>query len=959
MHKYFRCFIIWFLFLLSAFTGLAQEYGNRHYQTEDGLPGSIVYSITMDKQGRVMFATDQGISIFNGNAFRNIGKKEGLEENEVLILFNDSKNRTWVTTFGNKLYCYEKGKVSAVYHDTTGKLNHTKLLWEDGAGDIWVVGRTILRKVKDKFLEIKLQYDFQNVYTYERGGKWYFVSGNGTSEIDSQNNLRHISNKLARYYEGSFKWKNKIYFYHQNFVDEYIETSENLFVKKSKKSFGASVNRIKTDKYNNLWVLTNGDGAVRIDGESGDTTRFLPGSSVSDVLVDDDRNVWLSTLGDGVYKVYFPFVTWYSKSTGFISDHFYSVASDGSNGLLAGDINGNIYNLKEGSKRNYRFTPADISNRILDIIPVDKQTFYAATDMGLIRFDMSSGNSFKVVDSLKSFKFIKKTSRQTLLAGNYKYCMEIGSPPEYKLINIWNKKAFDAEIKNEKQFYIASLDGIYEITKGQSQVLPTPFYPYNDRVNSIEWDRFGVLWIATYNSGVYSWWKNKLIHLSDSTGLAGNSCKHLFIAQNGDLFVSTDKGVSRIRTLNWMKEEFQIINYTTDNGLPSNEANQCVVINNKLWVATGKGLVAINLGTKIKEKNPEIVINSVATTDSLFSNTDLITIPFSSNFIDLNFEGISLSGGRNLVFKYRLEGIDKNWNYTTTNTIRYGALSPGNFVFQIVAVNKESGLESKPSQIKFTILTPWWRTGVFIVMAGMLTLITIILLFLWRLRKLEQRGEIRNRMLSAEIKSIRSQMDPHFIFNALNSIQGYVMQNEKMLANHYLTSFSRLMRMVLETSNRSFVTIQEEMQFLELYLNLEQLRFNHKFTYRIECDEDINNEMAEVPGMLLQPLVENAVIHGVGPKQGPGQILVKFETRHEKIVCIVEDDGGGFYNLVNAQESNFANVHNSFGFKAIEDRIKLLNSLEHIKVKFRVSASEFLDRGKGTRVEIEIKEKAK
>lgn len=934
-----------------------QVAGNIQYTIKDGLAGSMIYSMDMDKSGRILFGTDQGVSIFNGMEFRNISRKEGLLENEVLLIFNDSKDRTWITTFGNKMYSYQGGKLSIAYEDSTGMLSHSKFITEDSKGNIWTVGRNILKFSTDSFQKIQQVNDYQNIYFYEKENKWFFVSIRGTTEVDERFKSKFSQNSLNRYYQGSYNWKGSVYFFYQGGIDLYEQQTDNTFFLKQKTESKSYINRVKVDTENNLWILTKGDGALRVDGVTGDTTRFIPGGSVSDVLIDDEKNIWLSTLGDGVFKFYFPFVKWYLKGNTFSSDHFLSVASDGGKGILAGENNGNIYHILGDNIRTFRYTSPQTSNRIMDIVNYDEKYFLAATDEGIIKYDYETGNSIKLIDSLKTFKFIRKTSRETFLTGNYKYGLELGRLPELPLINVWNKRTVSIEVEAPDKFFLASVDGLYDAEAENPLVSPVGFLPDNVRVNSMVRDSTGLLWIATYNSGVYIYEKNKLIHLSDSTGLSGNACKHLFVDSNGDVYVSTDKGVSRIRTLNRTEGKFQITKFTSENGLPSNETNQCLVADNHLWVATGKGLAVIDLNYNTNPKMPVVVINSIATSLNVFYPGSAIRIQFPVKYLDLKFEGISISGGRNIAFKYRIKGLDKVWNETESTIIRYASIPPGNYTFQIVAFNKETLMESKPAEVQFTILAPWWRSYIFITISVLVTAGLLWLVFRWRLRKLERRAEIRNRMLAAEIKSIRSQMDPHFIFNALNSIQGYVLKNEKVLANQYLTSFSRLMRMVLENSNRNFVTIHEEMEFLELYLKLEQLRLNNKFTYRIDYDKNISPELNEIPAMVLQPLVENAVIHGIGPKEGEGQILVRFESQGDKIFCIVEDDGEGFFNLADKHPTNQNAVHKSFGFKAIEERIKLLNTIGRFHIKFKVSASVYLDPGKGTRVEIEIEDK--
>jgi len=236
--------------------------------------------------------------------------------------------------------------------------------------------------------------------------------------------------------------------------------------------------------------------------------------------------------------------------------------------------------------------------------------------------------------------------------------------------------------------------------------------------------------------------------------------------------------------------------------------------------------------------------------------------------------------------------------------------------------------------------------------AGMRRLLLIILisvigfgLLSWiiirvRTKQIFKREEARRKVTELELRAIRSQMNPHFIFNAMGSIQNLINHNNIKNANLYLSSFARLMRMVLTNSNKKLVSLSDELQLLKHYLQLEQLRVDFKFD--ITLSEDIDPETEEIPGMLIQPFVENAVIHGITPK-GKGTINVMFSKSDGYMVCEIVDDGVGI------NESHSANG-NGIAMKLSEERLKLLNSQFDAKLQIKVESRLENDPDSGTRV---------
>lgn len=224
-----------------------------------------------------------------------------------------------------------------------------------------------------------------------------------------------------------------------------------------------------------------------------------------------------------------------------------------------------------------------------------------------------------------------------------------------------------------------------------------------------------------------------------------------------------------------------------------------------------------------------------------------------------------------------------------------------------------------------------------------------ILIFYKRRRDAEDQkmeAEFKAQVADTEMKALRLQMNPHFIFNSLNSISDYISKHDLQTADYYLTRFAKLMRLTLEHSEQKEVRLSDDLKALELYMQLESLRLNNKFTYEIKVDESIDPDNTLVPPLMLQPFVENSIWHGLSKKTGPGKILIEIRQEEKMLNCIVEDDGIG---KVGPAPGEIATEKKSFGVRITKARIDILN-----KVKKSNAGVELSERTEGIRVEVKL-----
>jgi sensor histidine kinase YesM len=232
----------------------------------------------------------------------------------------------------------------------------------------------------------------------------------------------------------------------------------------------------------------------------------------------------------------------------------------------------------------------------------------------------------------------------------------------------------------------------------------------------------------------------------------------------------------------------------------------------------------------------------------------------------------------------------------------------------------------------------------------------IVLLFYWRLNVFKKREEkktaLNKKIAEVELLALRSQMNPHFTFNVLNSIQYYIGKSDTDSAQRYITKFARLVRMILNQSRDTYITLEDKLRFLNTYLELETMRFENKFSYRIEVDPHLESEKIKMPGMLIQPLVENAIKHGIEHKKGDAVIHISFTTMDSKQICTVKDNGIGRAEAAKLKEGQPS--YQSMATSILRERINTLQSLHNITLGYRIEDISENGQATGTAVSIEI-----
>ncbi|MBC7720382.1 MAG: histidine kinase [Pedobacter sp.] len=353
-----------------------------------------------------------------------------------------------------------------------------------------------------------------------------------------------------------------------------------------------------------------------------------------------------------------------------------------------------------------------------------------------------------------------------------------------------------------------------------------------------------------------------------------------------------------------------------------------------IYISTNKSLYSIETKNIFNNIVPVNHLLSVTVDSASIPINKQAILPYQKNHIEFNIVSPSIIYPENTYFKYRLlGGTDVNWKETKTNesSITFASLKPGSYTFEAYAVNFQNN-NAKPILFSFKILKPWWQKWLFISFIMLCVLLIIYYIISHYLKSLKKANDqkleklnLTSQLRKSQLSTIIAQMNPHFIFNILNTIQGLIYTNDKNRATIYIGKFSELVRNILHNSHLQEITLREEIEQLTLYLDLEKIRFENDFNILIEVDTDLDKDNILIPPILIQPFVENAIVHGLFHKKGKKNLHIQFkkEILNDYIKIIINDNGIGRDN------SNKLNLerkkHTSFAVSAIKKRIDLIN----------------------------------
>ena len=454
----------------------------------------------------------------------------------------------------------------------------------------------------------------------------------------------------------------------------------------------------------------------------------------------------------------------------------------------------------------------------------------------------------------------------------------------------------------------------------------------------------GEVWLASEDNGVGRIDRQQLEKgitqkYTRSSGLISDLIQQMAFGPDGRLWILSNLGLSAFDAT-----EEKVQNYAWDRGIPFAQ-HLIPLSNSKVALALPTGVGIFDAGkTQPAQIIPEPYISRINNRGELVyegrNESNLKSLRFEragAAYCSFEFSALGYSNPKQ--FAYRIVELGEQWIETSEQrSASYSNLSPGTYHFELKS-RLVDGQWSEVKTLEILVSPHWWQTWWFRMAVAAILMLIAYSVYRGRLENVRQKerlkSEFQRKLHDVEMQALRSQMNPHFLFNSLNSIQMFIVKNQVQEAVEHLDNFSRLVRLILQNTRSPLVPLKEEVEALKLYMEMENLRFKTKFTHRVEVEDEINIHQQEIPPMLLQPFVENAIWHGIQHKQTDGEVVVRIKRDDHHLICEIEDDGIGRVAARKIQE-NTNRVHRSLGMKITKDRIQMMNETQGTPARIEI-----------------------
>lgn len=969
----------------------------RIFNQENGLSNQTIYSILQDTTGLIWIGTESGLNIYNPvngkikTFYHQTEDSTSLSDNWINQIYLDRNRNIWIAT-ARGLSKYNRADdnfinfLDSPRDNSAFKSNQINCIIQDSLNNYWLGTQMglIRLNINNKIIE---RY-------YHKNGDEHSLPGNiiNSMLIDKFGNLWIGSNSgLCQYnYEN------------QNFQN---------FEKKTKlsgKLTASSITTLLKGVNNNIWIGTDGNGLYYYNTEMDTLRHFkhLPSNQnsiannrVFSLFIDQSSTVWIGTF-NGINKYdrnssYFPVFRADNINENGLNNEFVRAFYEKSPGIIwIGTEKGiNILNEKTGmftyivKKEGGKNTLS--SNNIRDIYRDSNGIFWIGTaDSGLNTYNPETAKfeSFKFNRNKNSIPgnfilniqednngFIWISTGRGLSKfnpGNKLFTNYLFNPDDSSTYGF--RRIYKIHKDNNGDLWFASQNGLIKYIEEDDSFKPVNIYPEGHtsekatQLFTIYEDSLKNFWIGTRGSGLvkYNVITGKSKIYTEQDGLPNHVVYGILQDNKGYLWISTNWGLSKF---NPDTENF--INYDVRDGLQSNEFNSNGVLKSSSGKMYFGGMKGFNCfypeNIKINKNIPPVritdfLVYNVPVPDSILAS-DTILLNYDQNFFTIKFAALDYTNPLKNKYRYILEDFEKQWRSTNADNpeANYTRVNPGTYIFNVTGSNNDGIWNSKGARKVIIINPPWYQHWLFRIPFSLLLIIVAWLLIRSRIRGIKKQHKVEKKVLAIEKqmfeieqKALQLQMNPHFIFNSLNSIQSFVLKNDTDKAINYLAKFSQLMRFILSNSREAYIPVKNEVEAVKHYLDIEKLRFDDKFDYQINIDHSIDQEFTEIPPMIIQPYIENAIIHGLVNSEKKGKIEIQIKRAGNSILCIVEDNGIG-REKAEIIKNNSGIKRKSRGMIITKERLDIL-SRQH-KEKFNVTILDLKDSsGKptGTRVEI-------
>lgn len=908
-----------------------------------GLPSNTVYSLRQDKKGYIWIGHDKGLTRYNGSEYMNFSNNM-TQSRALSNIEEDYYGTIWCQNFSGEIFYTQQ--------DSLKLMNRFGSVGNYVFQTVW--GGKHLVTVRNGAL-LDYNVETKRVIAHQQPG----IQLSPTNMLANGNSLLAYTNDPSvmveikgltefRTLKLPAELKPLIYIYGdgryfllpRNGLDAsgYVENGAFTVTKLGIKSIIQNASFIG----GNLWIATS-EGLYVFDKNMhpvyGNKPLF-PDLNASCIIQDHEGSIWVSTLNRGVIVLSNLNVQLLTYNQVSFTNASYFSSTDK---IILGT----------GDNRLYEFNPKNLDFKLLydfefrhDVVniynDVSNDLIWISSDKMYALRPGSNIVEYKKPYPLKDIQFLG--------GGTY----AIAGPEGVSLFSYSGDT-----IGNEySDMFLNSGNKWY----GERQLLAGT----QGRAKCLAWEPVSKTLYASNYKGLFVWspgYKGVITAHGEpiyATDIIVKGNKVYVVTYNGSLYIINGHQIEKeirsfpglerktITTIDyfgdnlWVLYENAIVKYDiftgayrvfrTSDGLPNVEIKDIVVFDGKVYLATRIGLVLFPENMPNSRVSPRIEVEQIFVNKiPVDANSNLFELKTSQNNLEIHFGMLSYRVNSNIQLYYKIN--NKSWiplgpKSTTLNLI---GLSPGRYDIRIKAM-RQDGTEVMLSRIlRFDIAAPLWSRWWFILLVILIIGFLAYSFMRFRIAELRKESEFKaaRDRLEKELQlsiltSIKSQMNPHFVFNALNTVQSYIFTNDKDNAIDYLNKFSDLTRMILDMSNKEKIPLSEEIRALSLYLELEKKRFEDNFSYQLIVNEKISPELMSIPSMLIQPYVENAIKHGLLHKVGERRLKVEFVREGNALVVFIDDNGVGrkkSYEIKMAKPTG----HKSFATEANKKRLQLLN----------------------------------
>ncbi|MDO9000929.1 MAG: two-component regulator propeller domain-containing protein [Bacteroidota bacterium] len=956
----------------------AQQYFFKNYSVESGLPFVQVSCMYQQTNGYLWSGGYGGLCRFDGKNFLIFSPKNGLIDHNVNAIAEDDSGSVFVGTNkglsvikNSKIYNYgKKNEFLNPFITSICKGSHNSMYLGTNKG--------LLIFKENEIKSVKRFNDFKINCLYKNDSSFLFVGTDKGLVIYSHKNFQIINQKSglpSNEINCISLQKNKLIIGTSKGLSVYDLLSKkitNYFTENG--LLDENITSVLNQNNEFVWVGSH-SGLLKFDGFQFTYYNIGPDNNsnfVRCLVQDREDNIWIGT-HSGLYRYHDNSFSTYDKINGPGNAFVFQIFRDNNGDLWMTSENNGIYKYSGGYFKRYGISDGLMSNTSLSGIQDTKGRLLFGTSENITQFINEKFYTIPLTSELKgSHDIIYLASDNKLWIGGSNGVASLiwkNNKPESKFYPINFKSDFQVYgicEDDDKNIYVGTQHaGLYKVS-GDSTI---------NIANKLNWDEDDFFSLRYTNGHLFAASLNGLLdidlktnalkHITINNGLNSDYVYSIELTENKTmLWIGTNQGINKLNLKKYLTENtIELKSYGKQEGFAGVECNTNGIWedgNGTLWFGTVSGIVKhepFNSKQNKTQNSTLIQTIKIFNEDTLLQNNSVL--PYNFNAITFGYRGICLTNPDKVLYQKKLEGLDEEWSLPSNEDYsKYANLTPGKYIFKVKSCNDEGLWDTKETAFYFTIARPFYLTWWFILICIVFFGGSIFTIFKFRVLSIAKNQKIEfNRkveMSKIELKALRSQMNPHFIFNSLNSIQHYIFNNKSDEAIKYLSKFARLVRIILNNSDKPTVTVEEDLEGLKLYLELEQMRFEGKFDYEIVIDESVDVDYDIMPPMLMQPYVENAILHGLNPNTIKGKLIINLSAENNFLICTITDNGIGRKKSAEIRHTMPISKHKSLGMKITEDRLRILNEINNSKLSVIITDLKEGDISKGTQVKLFI-----